>query len=149
MANAQASVILSLAGTDGVQTSTTLLDGNSAQAASFNSSGFFVGRAEQFNVRIQVPATGSPSGSFKIQGSIDKPYGNGDLPDKAVADWYDLYFLKPSDASIYSTQTVTSSGGTFGFSMPVCTDRYIRVVWTRVSGSISPTVKVQYKCIAA
>lgn len=146
----QNSVILSLAGTDGVQTSSTLLDGTNAQAASFNSAGFFVGRAMFFKVVVVAPSTGSPVGTLKVQGTIDvsrQAGGGSDLPDSGLVNWYDLSFVDPSTGAISTTQAVTSSGGTFVFQENACGDRYIRVVWTKTSGSITPLVRVQYKGI--
>lgn len=74
------------------------------------------------NYSIQVTVTGSPNGTFKLQGSND--YGAKDSQNPNIANWADLSI----------DQAVTASGS-YMLSDSDCGYRWVRLVWTDSSSA--------------
>lgn len=119
----------------------------SVQAASFNSAGFFVGYSRSLVVTASCTATGSPSGSLKLQGCNDPSTGMSDkVPTANLVNWYDLMTYDPTTGALHSSVSSTVTNATTAiFELKDCTPRWVRLVWTRVSGSITITVYAQFK----
>lgn len=131
-----------------LQVAGVALDGSAAYAATFTSDPFPLMRALGFSIVCVQPATGTPSGTYKVQVSNDISRSGSDIP--AVGDlvnWVDCVCIDPTSTT-YAAQAGTVSGAsTVAFCAPNsnCFFRYCRVVYTRVSGSITPTVRIQWK----
>lgn len=82
---------------------------------------------------IQLVFTGSPVGSFKLQASCDEPRDSATTPSlvaAGVTNWTDI---SGSSVSI-------SAAGDIMWNIENPGYNFIRVVWTRTSGSGSLTV---------
>jgi hypothetical protein len=131
-----------------LQVAGVALDGLTAQAATFTSDPFPLMRALGFAIIASHPSTGSPSGTYKVQVSNDISRSGSDIP--AVGDlsvWVDCVCIDPTSTTFAAQAGTVSNAGTIGFCAPNqnCFFRYCRVVYTRVSGSITPTVRIQWK----
>lgn len=127
---------LSVADTDGVSPNGTHLDGYSS-AASFTSAALFVGASRA--LLLSILAIGTAVGTVKLQACNDasNTTSGPERPSSALANWYDLTF------------TGAVSGDTLvNFSDPDCTYRWVRVVYTRTSGTSTFTVRAQQKGIS-
>ena len=85
------------------------------------------------NLSVQLVWTGSPVGSFKLQASNDAGSpnaGNDPLLAQNVTNWTDI------DGSAVSV----SVAGNIMWNYQNCGYNFIRVVWTRTSGTGSLTV---------
>jgi len=113
-------------------------------AASFNSAGYPIKNAQGYIVGLSWPATGTPVGTVKLQVSLDIPYGNGAggggglNPDAGLVQWFDV----PS-----ATYALTGVADSVAFEATLAMAGWVRVVWTRTSGSLSMTARIQFKGI--
>lgn len=109
---------------------------NAANAAqSFESPAFLLD--QMFGVSFQVIIAGTPIGTMKLQGSND--FGtnvlNGNNPTLGVTNWTDI---------TGSSQSITGAG-TGVYNAVNDLFRWIKVVYTAVSGSGSISVRVNAK----
>ena len=129
---------------DGASQSGTPLDGaTTITGASFTTAGMFAGDLDRASIVVSCPSTGSPVGTIKIQGSLDANQNvHGQRPDANVATWFTMPALDPVLATYVSAQTLNGAS-TLTFFVNPCTVRWLRVVYTRTSGNIIPTVRCQ------
>ena len=109
-----------------------------AQSASFNTAGFPIHQAIGYAVSLSWPATGTPVGTLKLQACVDPSLNFDAKPDAGLVNWYDI-----TSASV----ALTGGAGTQMFLDPEAMYRWVRVVWTRTSGSLSLTTNIQFKGI--
>lgn len=79
--------------------------------------------------------SGSPVGTFKLQGCVDRSDLNYDEPDDTLVNWFDI---NGSSAS-----TVGNTG--IAYEESFANYRWIRLIYTRGSGSITLSVSTQPK----
>lgn len=117
------------------------LDGTLAVATTFNTNPINMSNHEGFSVLITVPATGTPNGTFKIQASNDPGKSIlGQVDYTSITNWVDI--ASGGDRIV----SVAVAGATGVFLMdPLAMYKWVRVVYTRTSGSITPTVKMLMK----
>lgn len=123
------------------QLGVNVLDGYQA-AASFTSCPLMVKSADAFSLQLD----GYGFGTFAVQVSNDKPnlHADGMTPDAGLANWTTLYFW--SQASQAWVTSVTASGSfSFLIEEDRCTYRWIRLVYTRTSGTLTITARAQLK----
>jgi hypothetical protein len=118
-----------------------------AQGASFNSGAYPLRQVMMYTVWASWPSTGSPVGTLKLQGSVDREIGDWDQPDAGVTNWFDLSFTDPATGNQVTSVTV-SGAGSQAFMETSCGYRWVRAAVTLSSGSISPTMEIQYKGIS-
>ncbi len=141
--------------TPGIAAATPVYDGSVVTSATTNTAPMFIGDAQSVIVVASCPATGSPVGFLSLEGSIDQstnPQGK-EYPNEALTKWYALAFYDPRDAAgtlvTASQYAVAAGGGTFVFELPKpCGHRWVRVVWTKTSGTIKLTARGQWKGVA-
>lgn len=107
-------------------------------AASFNSAGFAIPQVLGYSVVLVWPSTGTPVGTLKLQACDDIAKIDRDQPDSALQNWFDV-----TSASV----TLTGAAGSQMFLDPEAYYGWVRVVWTRTSGSLTLTAKIQFKGI--
>lgn len=114
------------------------LDWSTTGTASFTTSGDLAEAALYSNpislrhlsaFSVQLVATGSPTGSFKLQMSNDNPDHTGNKYPTSTMNWTDL------DGSSIS---ITTSGNV-GWNATGAGYLWLRVVWTKTSGTGSIT----------
>lgn len=124
-------------------TNATLLDGTNAQAATFNTNPVFVANQSGFSITGNWTATGTPAGTFKIQYSNDTGKTvKGQVDYTTITNWVDV----PSGGE--RTVSVVASGAGSGLlNDPFCMAMWVRVVYTRTSGSITPALRIEMKTV--
>lgn len=96
-----------------------------SMGASTNSIGIDLNQI--LNCSIQAVWTGTPTGTLKIQVSNDNvPYGTSSNPSANVVNWTDY---------TGSSQSLSGSAGNFVWNMLDSGYRWIRLVYTRSSGT--------------
>lgn len=137
---------LHVAAADGVSPAVpTATIENYSSSASFTSAAFYVGSALGFSLSFSTPDAAA-DGSVKLQCCNDPSAMNPQLGDANLVNWADLDFKNSSGASITS-QTV-SGQSLIVFEKSDCYFRWIRLVYTRNSGTASFTARVQCKGIS-
>ncbi len=100
-----------------------------------NSDPFWVGHAMGY--AIQAVWTGTPTGTIKIQVSIDPQEPTvGNSGEPTVTNWEDL-------AS--SSYSITGSAGTYMWNVTSAYYRWVRVVYTNASGTGTLNVRFNTK----
>lgn len=102
-----------------------------SMGASFNMSGVYIGHV--VNCSIQLVFTGTPVGEFKLQGSNDAGSPNASQQPHlydGVSNWSDI---------TSSVQAVSAAGDVL-YNLSNLGYNFIRVVYTRTSGTGSLTV---------
>ena len=69
------------------------------------------------NYSVQVTVSGTPNGSFKLQGSND--FGGKDASSSSITNWSDL-----------SIEQVITASGSYMLSDANCGYKWVRLVWT-------------------
>lgn len=133
---------LHTAAADGYTPSSTAVNAYVA-AASFNSGVFYVGQLRSFDVQVTCPSTGSPVGTITLQGSNDFGRLHDMRGDDGVSHWFDLKFDDESGAPV--TAQTLNGASTLVFEELNCTYRWLRMVYTRTSGTCTMTAIVQGK----
>ena len=135
---------------DGVNPSTdgVRFDGSTPWGTSVFSQPFYVESVGTLAVQVSCPATGTPSGSFAFQGSLDaSAQENRRLPDVNLVNWGTLSFF--DEATGVTVQSKTVSGAqSFIATIQVVSPRWIRFAWTNTSGQASLTVRAQEKSVS-
>lgn len=115
--------------------SPTALDGYTT-SASFNS--WPVELSEGVSITVYAPSTGSPVGTLKLQGCNESgSFTVGKPPSSAT--WFDVSTANFCSAD--SSVSVTASGITQAYNLKDLPCKWIRLVYTRTSGSITVTAK--------
>ncbi len=138
--------------TAGLGAFTPVYDGSVTTSATTNTAPMFIGDAQSLIVVASCPSTGTPVGFLSLEGCIDQstnPQGK-EYPNEALVKWYALAFYDPRDtAGTLVASYAVSSAGTFVFEHPKpCGHRWVRVVWTKTSGTIKLTARGQWKGVA-
>jgi hypothetical protein len=107
-------------------------------SASAASEAFYVGSIALFAVQVVASGGGTPAGTFKLQASCDPGLpsaGTRTLQANGVTNWTDI-----SGAS----DAITDDGvSLFNVADPGYT--FVRVVWTRTSGTGTGAIRVHVK----
>lgn len=93
-----------------------------------------VARWSQFMMVAEAPDVGSPNGTIKVQGCIDLERIEG-IADDELVNWFDVDGLSSS----------VSSGILFALDDPKPSYRWMRIVYTRASGTITLSLRMQRK----
>ena len=147
MSHASNSIILQVATSTSDpsrQNPAVLLDGSTVLNATSNSVPVFVGRIQTFCVVASCPSSGTPVGTVKIQGCVDASAHGEDVPDVNLVNWFDMAFIDPT-TGLWVTSQAISSATTCVFESTDCSVRYIRLVYTKTSGSCTLSAKAQIK----
>lgn len=135
---------------DGVNPSVDGLvyDGTVTKSANFIAQPILVEKVGTLGIQFSCPATGTPLGSFALQGSNDvsKQEGNN-KPDSYLVNWSTLSFYDEATGSTVQSKAV-SGASSFMVSIPVVSPRWLRIVWTNTSGTIAPTIRAVEKSVA-
>lgn len=121
------------------------LDGRFQYSASFWSLPCLVQYEDTVGIHFSCPATGTPNGTFAIQGSSDKsqyegnPNGgpNGQPVDGNLLHWATLSFWDEATGAWVQSKAV-SGASSYMFTFPITSARWVRMSWTNTSGSITP-----------
>lgn len=111
----------------------TPIDGYTS-AVSITSDPIAVHNALGYSVQVSWPATGTPVGTFTIQASNDLE-GQFRKADSNLVNWFTLS----------GTSTASSVGTGAIISVPDVYYRWIRLVYTRSSGSITLSARAMLK----
>lgn len=114
----------------------TSIDGY-VSSTTFTSEPVFVGRIKMLSATLSCPSTGTPVGTVKLQGCNDREL-NSEVPDSSLSNWFDITDLSAS----------VSSATVAALEDPDVCYRWVRLVYTRTSGSITATARIQVKGIA-
>jgi hypothetical protein len=123
---------------DGYQASndpTYFIDGY-VSSTSFNSAPVKVGRKWGYSLTLSCPATGTPSGTVKLQGCNDQERIL-DVADSTMTNWFDL---NGASSAVSGASVICIEDRDPGY-------RWIRVVYTASSGSITATIHLHTKQI--
>lgn len=134
--------------TDGLNptaTPATFFDGTNAIGANRFGVPFHVERCGSLAFQVSCPATGTPNGSFAIQGSNDVSLqeSNG-KPDTNLLNWSTLSFVDEATGATVQSKAVAGAQS-FIASIQNITPRWVRFVWTNTSGSALLSVRAQEK----
>lgn len=103
-------------------------------AGSFNSNPIPIHGVYGISIQVSNPSTGTPAGTWKLQTSDDYENNSTMAPDANIVTWNDV----PS-----ATVTISSAGS--GTMELFSASRWVRLVYTQSSGSITATVRVHMK----
>ena len=123
---------------DGYAVGVNPLDGYAA-LDTFNSAPIPVGPWKGYSILVKCPSTGSPAGTVKLQGCNDAERVSG-VPDALLVNWFDIDAGAPRIVS----QSI-SNATTVHLTDPECMYRWVRIKYTRTSGTITITSKIQRK----
>ena len=112
-------------------------------SSTFTSVPVYLGNVDAYSLAFTCPSTGSPVGTVGLQACNDRPR-LADQPDSKLANWIPLYFLPQGGSTPVSTQSVSGATQVL-FEELVCSYRWVRLVYTATSGSITATAKIQIK----
>lgn len=109
----------------------------------------WVERVGTLSIQVTTGAGSTLVGSFAIQGSNDVSNKEGSTmqADGQQTNWCPLTFLDEATGSQVQSKALASGAQSFIATIPVVSPRYIRWVFTFVSGSGSPIVKGQQKAV--
>lgn len=129
-------------------TAGALFDGGTAYGAGgpFYSVPIWVQDKDTLSLQFSCPASGTPLGSFIIQGSNDPGNqgqgGNaGNTPDSSLTNWSTLSFWDESLGTYVQARAV-SGAVSYGATIQVFPMKWFRIKWTNTSGTINITARV-------
>lgn len=123
-------------------------DGANAIAASTTAEPILVERVGSLALHVSCPATGSPNGSFAIQGTNDASDQEGNMkPNTKLVNWATLSFFDEATGLVVQSKAVVGAQSVIA-SIPVVTVRWLRFVWTNTNGSALLTVKPETKAVS-
>lgn len=135
---------------DGVQPSTDgfKYDGTVTKSANFTAQPILVEKVGTLSIQFSCPVTGAPLGSFSLQGSNDvsKQEGNN-KPDLNLVNWSTLSFFDEATGATVQTKAVAGASS-FVVSITAVSPRWLRIVWTNTSGTITPTITAVEKSVS-
>jgi hypothetical protein len=136
---------LQVADTDGIspQATAVYLNGQNAQATTFNTAAHYIGDAGRSGIAFSCPSTGTPVGTVTLQVSYDvssNQQRGPQFPDAGLANWFNI-----TDPVSGLTNIPISSATQVAWNLRDHSFRWFRLVYTRTSGSITPTASVQNK----
>ncbi len=104
-------------------------------ATTFTSAPVKVGRKTGWSLTLSCPATGTPVGSVKVQACNDASRQDSDNADALLVNWFDI---------------IGAVSAVSGASIICIEDRkpqyrWMRIVYTRTSGSITATARLHVK----
>lgn len=125
-----------------------LYDGTNTIAANRFSVPMLVEKHDRLGIQLSAPATGTPNGSVAFQGSNDDSQmrdPNG-YPDVNLVNWSTVSFF--DELTFANVVTKAFAGAqSYMFTIPTCSYRWLRMVWTNTSGSALLTAHVQVKSL--
>jgi hypothetical protein len=135
---------------DGINpiTAPNLYDGTNAIAASRFSVPFILKYGDRLGLQLSAPVTGAPSGSVALQGSNDASQleDPNAYPDVNLVNWSTVSFF--DELTFANVITKAFAGAqSFLFTVPTCSYRWMRMVWTNSSGSALLTARLQVKSL--
>lgn len=94
-----------------------------------------------YSVTVSCPATGSPVGTFKLQGCNDiETFKDNRTADSNLVNWFDV-----ATAGDRITSVAVSGATCTELRDPHCRYRWFRVAWVASSGTIHATIKFEGK----
>lgn len=136
---------------DGINPSTDGFhyDGSQTKGANFFTQPTLTQAVGTLSIQFTCPATGTPLGSFAIQGSndISLQEGNGEHSDTNVVNWSTLSFFDEAAGATVQSKAV-SGAVSFIVSIPIVTTRWIRFAWTNTSGTVAPIIKASGRAVS-
>lgn len=131
-----------------------LFDGNTAFSVGTASGPVYsvpvwVGDKDTIGLQFSCAATGTPSGTFILQGSNDPGNqgqgGNiGQVPDSSLLNWSTLGFWDESLPQ-YVTSRVVSGAVSYLCTLQVISCKWLRLKWTNTSGSCNIIARLMLK----
>jgi hypothetical protein len=135
-------------------TAGSLFDGNTAYSTGtaggpVYSVPIWAGDKDTIGFQFSCPATGSPSGSYIIQGCNDPGNqgqgGNmGQVPDGSLANWSTLSFWDELTFAFVATKTVSGAVSLMS-TLQIFSAKWFRFKWTNTSGSALITARAMFK----
>ena len=111
-----------------------VFDGSAAETATFTTAAISIRSAKTWALVFSCPSTGSPVGTWEVQGSIDPSKNPGrDTADGNVTVWVSLASSAVSGAS---TISVTGADSPW---------LWLRGVYTETSGEVTPKIRLGFK----
>lgn len=117
------------------QSSVALLTAQS-MGASFNSTGINLISIYAFSIQIVWSGGSAPVGIFKLQGSNDAGDNGSGQGVSQPTNWTDI---------TTSPQSISGSPGSLLFDVTECSYRWVRLVYTRTSGSATANATMNTK----
>jgi hypothetical protein len=123
-------------------------DGTNAIAANTFSVPILVEKHDRLGLQVSAPVTGAPNGSVALQGSNDESQTRDPnaYPDVNLVNWSTVSFFDELTFANVITK-VFNSAQSYLFTVPNCSYRWMRMVWTNTSGSALLTARVQVKSL--
>lgn len=117
------------------------LDGYANGTASFTTVPVSVGGCDRYSVVFSCPSTGTPSGTFALQGCDDKSHrGEGGGPDANLINWFPIE-LQIVTTGVWSSSFTVSGQTQLTLIDPFVSYSWVRGVYTAASGSLTVTLK--------
>lgn len=135
---------LHVADTDGVSPTTATYESLST-SASFTTAGHYLGAAWGFSCTFSTPDAAA-DGAVKLQGCNDPARVDTERADGGLVNWFDVPFVDATGTPVTS-QTVAGAS-VIVFDKWPCSFRWMRLVYTRNSGTAAVTARVQIKGIS-
>lgn len=104
-------------------------------ATDITSNPIFLAHVYGYSPSVSWPDDGSPVGTFKLQGCNDIELHAVGQPDANLVDWFD----------IASSSQASSLGSPLAWNVNGAMYRWIRLVYTASSGSITLKARIQIK----
>jgi hypothetical protein len=133
--------------TDSIVQGANDFDGTNAVSSNLFSQAFYVERVGTLCIQVSCPATGTPNGSFAIQGSNDQSKEEViNKPDTYLVNWCPLSFLDEATGATVQSKAVAGAQS-FLATIAVTGPRWVRFSWTNTSGTANLTVRAQVKAV--
>ncbi len=121
-----------------------------AEAATFYTSPIFVGDALGWFVMAGWADTGTPVGVLTVEVSVDEASGQNvspQAPDASLTDWIAVQMYDPASA-VYVGEADIADSGKVAVEYNGSFARWVRLKWTRTSGTWTPRLKLQKKGVS-
>jgi hypothetical protein len=132
---------------DGVtQNPSVVYNGTVALASGMTTAPIFTKRSDAYSVQISLPVGSTLVGSFALQCSNDLTPDDQSVQSSAqTANWTTLSFWDVGTGSYLSTKAIVSGANSIVLAERGCVYRWMRLVFTYVSGTGDPTITYQDK----
>jgi hypothetical protein len=113
-----------------------ILETNQSMGASFISQGVNLISIYMYSIQIHWDTGSSPAGTFKLQGSNDPGDNGSGQGVSQPTNWTDI-----ADSS----QAIAGGPGSVLYDVVACSYRWVRLIYTRSSGSATANAVINVK----
>lgn len=123
-------------------------DGTLTKGANFFTQPLLTKAVGTLSIQFTCTATGTPLGSFAIQGSDDISLQESfEKSDTNVKNWSTLSFFDEGAGATVQTKAV-SGAVSYIVTIPVVSSRWIRFAWTNTSGTVAPVITASGRAVS-